>query len=203
MSRLGSRAAAVVALLLVSAGCRRSAPQTDGAANATSTTLAAGEPARLPEPPAPEDAAPVKRGDPPRLLTRALRNVEVTLEGVQVPLKAGVHEQNGHLYRLLEPIVRGDLDGDGAPDAVFVVEDRSPPPGPRLRYLVAALNRGGTPEPTNAEPLGERARVAALRIQSGEIQLSLAVLQLTDEACCPTGRDERRYKVSEGVLLPS
>jgi hypothetical protein len=80
----------------------------------------------------------------------------------------------------------GDLDGDGATDAVIVLE--SDPGGSGVFFdLAAALNRGGQPLPLAAVALGDRVQVRSVTIaDDGSVQVTLRKHGPNDPLCCPT-----------------
>jgi len=184
--------------LLLGGGCRRKPPSEQAPSEQPAPEAAASAPAEGPR--AKASAAP--RSEPAGTLrSRDVRNLELLLNGESVKLQDGVYEDARHIVRLLEPILRGDLDGDGRVDVVFVVSDQDLEAKQRPLYLYAALDRGGQPEPTPALQLPDHEKVRNLKLRDGEIRLELVVRRITDEPCCPSGRRTIVVRLDAGQLV--
>ncbi|MGE0453728.1 MAG: hypothetical protein AB7O37_12620 [Vicinamibacteria bacterium] len=180
--------------LLAGAGCRRK-PQAAEQAPAVDASAPAA-PARQPE----ASAAP--RSEPPGTLRRSdVRNAELELNGERLRLRDGIYEDSSRIVRLLEPILRGDLDADGRADAVFVVEDQALGSSERQRYVYAALDREGKPQPTPALPLPDHEKVRNLTLREGEIRIDLVFRRITDKPCCPSGKRTSVIRLGSGQLV--
>ncbi len=148
------------------------------------------------------DSAPAPRSEPAGTLrSRDVRNAELDLNGERLRLHDGLYEDSRHVVRLQEPILRGDLDGDGRADAVFVVSDQSLGSSERQRYLYAALDRDGKPQPTPALTLPDHDKVRNLRLREGEIRIELVFRRITDRPCCPSGRRTSIIRLGSGQLV--
>jgi hypothetical protein len=179
--------------LLVGAGCRRKPPTAEQAPAADASA-----PAETAQP----EAAPAPRSEPAGTLrSRDVRNAELDLNGERLRLQDGLYEDSRHVVRLQEPILRGDLDGDGRADAVFVVSDQVLGSSERLRYLYAALDREGRPEPTPALQLPDHEKVGNLKVRDGEIRIDLVFRRITDKPCCPSGRRTSVIRLGSGQLV--
>lgn len=112
-------------------------------------------------------SAPATAQSPsPRLTQQALANaaypLDVTRGGI-AQLKDGAFEdaQNQISVTLVRPQASGDLNGDGAPDAVVTLAVSS---GGARVYIAAVLNDGGTARPVASALLGDRVRMRALSV---------------------------------------
>lgn len=95
--------------------------------------------------------------------------------------------------RLNEPVVFGDLDYDGAQDAVFVLAENTGGTGTFVS-LVAVLNRNG--KPFQAAFITDAfARIGNLVIQSGEILLDATTYGEQDPTCCPSSEVALGYRL--------
>jgi hypothetical protein len=143
------------------------------------------------EPPAPAEAP---HGEP--LTMQQLRNAEYPLEWPRsglAALKNGLYREAAAPGSVTEILVRattlhdfGDLDGDGTPDAVIVLE--SDPGGSGVFFdLSPVLNRGGQPLPLAPVALGDRVQVHSVDIgDDGSVRVELLKHGPNDPQCCPT-----------------
>ncbi len=105
------------------------------------------------------------------------------------------------LVRATEFNALGDLDGDGAGDAVVVLE--SDPGGSGVFYdLFAVLNRASQPLTLAPVPLGDRVQVSDLSVDDdGTVNVSLVKHGPDDPQCCPTLAVTLRYRLSGDRLV--
>lgn len=90
------------------------------------------------------------------------------------------------LYLFLgEPVASGDLNGDGADDAVVVLGYNSGGTG-TFYHLAAVLNRDGLPEAAGAYFIGDRVIIQQVLVRDGLVVGSLIIHGPEDGACCPT-----------------
>ena len=103
------------------------------------------------------------------------------------------------LIILLADLALGDLDGDGVEDAaVILVTD---PGGSGTFYdLAAVLNRDGKPEHVATASLGDRAKIRAFSIGSGQVTVEMVTHGPDDPMCCPTQIVRNTYAL-EGETL--
>lgn len=94
----------------------------------------------------------------------------------------------------------GDLDGDGAADAVALLEDHSSGSGNFL-FLAAVLNATGDPAPTTALMLGDRIQLKSLAIEGDQVVAELVAQGGSDPACCPTWNVRKRFALQDGALM--
>ncbi len=94
----------------------------------------------------------------------------------------------------------GDLDGDGALDAVIVLE--GDPGGSGVFFdLTPVLNRGGQPLPLAPVTLGDRVQIHSVDIAAdGSVSVDLRKHGPDDPQCCPTLDVVLRYRL-EGDRL--
>ena len=83
-----------------------------------------------------------------------------------------------------EPIARGDLDGDGAEEAVVLLEHN---PGGSGSFLHVAVitRREGRPVMLASRLVGDRVQVRSLALRGREIVLEVVRAGPNDAACCP------------------
>jgi len=82
-------------------------------------------------------------------------------------------------------ILFGDLNGDGAEDAVSLLVVNTGGSGV-FTYLVASMNQNGTLKPTVPILLGDRVQVKSMAIVSDKISVSMVTQGANDPMCCPT-----------------
>jgi hypothetical protein len=100
------------------------------------------------------------------------------------PLNPG-EASSAYTTRLLEPVAFGDLNGDGAQDAVVGLGTQSGGTG-HFVELAAVLNRDGSPQNADTLPLGDRVVIEQASIQDGIITLNMRVHGPNDGLCCPS-----------------
>jgi hypothetical protein len=94
---------------------------------------------------------------------------------------------------------RGDLDGDGVPEAAVVLVTSTG--GKEVYYEVAALrNDNGKPVHLATAPIGDRIRFQWVNIRNGEIQVELFAHGEKDAPCCPKKKTIRRFRLEPGWL---
>jgi hypothetical protein len=101
---------------------------------------------------------------------------------------------------LAEPIVAGDLNGDGAADAAVILTASTGGSGAFVN-LHAVLNEGGKPVDTALALLGDRVQVKSLAIQGGALVVDLMTHGPKDPLCCPTMQVVQTYKLQGDMLI--
>lgn len=94
----------------------------------------------------------------------------------------------------------GDLNGDGAQDAVVFLATSSGA-GSVFVDMVAMLSDGGTPRFVGKIALGDRIGLDSLYMDHSDIVLHLTTHAPADPMCCPTHKVVRRYAVEGGRLI--
>jgi len=104
------------------------------------------------------------------------------------------------LVRATDWYAFGDLDADGLPDAVIVLE--ADPGGSGVFFdLVPVLNRGGQAMPLTPTLLGDRVEIEFVEISSdGSVSVQMIKHGPDDPQCCPTLDVIQRYRL-EGEQL--
>lgn len=144
----------------------------------------------------------------PAALTEAqIRNAAVIVPSVnpsgtiQLVNGAFSNENTGVSVRIADtPIALGDLTGDGAADAVVVL-DVSLPEGVVATDMVVLENQNSAPVPTSAIRLGSPAHVQRLYVDRGAIWLDMLAAGPLDEPCCPSIPLQRIFVPTGGQLL--
>jgi heat shock protein HslJ len=93
----------------------------------------------------------------------------------------------------------GDLDGDGAEEAVAVLVESSGGSGTRSYLAVVAL-RGEEPVNLGTAAIGDRVQIRGGRVAGGRVELDLVQAGPDDAACCPSQRARRVWALRSGGL---
>jgi hypothetical protein len=107
---------------------------------------------------------------------------------------------SAYTTRLLEPAAFGDLNSDGAPDAVVGLSTQNGGTG-HFVELAAVLNHAGQPENVATRSLGDRVVIRAASIQSGMITLDMRVHGPSDGLCCPSQLETWQFHLEAGRLI--
>lgn len=94
----------------------------------------------------------------------------------------------------------GDLNGDGAGDAVVILIESGGGSGAFYK-LVAVVNDRGMPKPTTPITLGDRVKIKSVALQAGEIIVQLTRHAPTDPLCCPTQETTQKYRLQGDKLV--
>lgn len=97
----------------------------------------------------------------------------------------------------------GDLDGDGAEEALAYFSDNSGGTGHflYLGWMEAGGGDGSAPARTVAvRRLGDRVQIRDAELVDGVLRMSLVVAGPGDGACCPTHLEERRFTFADGTI---
>jgi hypothetical protein len=104
------------------------------------------------------------------------------------------------LVLLREPSAEGDLDADGASEAVVVLVQSMGGTGSFV-HLVVLGRDGSTVRQAGHASLGDRVRVDALRIRDGLIYATLVEPGPGDPSCCPTDTTTRTWRLGGTGLV--
>lgn len=147
----------------------------------------------------------------PPLTFAGLQNLTLQLdgsasvEGGKVPLAGGrwtdPSPDGGSTFSLLPLHAIGDIDGDGASDAVVVLLEATPGTG-SFYYLFAVKNHAGQAVQLGPpEWLGDRVLVERLSIdRRGIITVRFVTHKDGDPPCCPTMRIQDQFRIESGQL---
>lgn len=152
---------------------------------------------------------------PPPLTVEMLKNAEYQsewpAEGV-AELKDGEYQEEivpgaaSKLIIVVYPDMHafGDLNGDGVDDAGVVLATSGGGSGTFIS-LEAVINDKGTPKHVASAPLGDRAQIKSVAIESGEITVDMVTHGPEDPMCCPTLEVTQKYELQGDALvqLPS
>lgn len=182
------------ATCVAGAGCGRASQSPGAPAPAPgAAAVPAASPTRVPAPTWDEMAAGTYR---------TLR------EGEALTLAAGVWEgapaAPGAASRPRAELLRGlhatgDLDGDGADEAVGVVLVSGGGSGTDVS-LVAVRRAGGRVEDVARAPLGDRVQLKAARIEGGQLVAEVVRHGPDDPQCCPTARARVGWTLTAGAF---
>jgi len=174
----------------------------------TSTSVVILPPATLtPLPPTPFN-------DTPALTADQLKNGQFDLPGADNTLRS-VQFTNGQFVSgsdpaqvgyvsivMADPIVFGDLDRDGAIDAVVIIAENYGGTGV-FTSLAVFLNRGGLPVYTASHFIDDRAMINGFTVANSEIFLDATVHGVNDPGCCPALPTKRTLRLWDNRLLLS
>ncbi len=96
--------------------------------------------------------------------------------------------------------VVGDLDGDGASEAVVMLAATGGGSGNFKHLAVASRAENGDATVRAVAPLGDRVQVRYARIESGELLIDTVEAGDGDAACCPGTKRLRRWRWSADTL---
>jgi hypothetical protein len=149
----------------------------------------------------------------PPLTEDEVRNASLsltTLTGgtpITYQLKDGVYQKGtdpaGASYasiKLLDMIRLGDLNGDGAGDAVALVAENYGGTGTFVS-LVAFVNEKGQAVQKAIAPIDDRALIQALELFDGIVSLDAVIHGLQDPMCCPSLSTKRHYRLVDSRLV--
>lgn len=209
-------AAAILTLIVLISGCSQPTEKTPPQAAPTDTVAAApADPTATTAPAAPDPtntpaptATPSEPTSTPVPLTEAqLLNGTYTLPDIEEPFQltdGEYEEQYGEGATMVHTVLLvnhafGDLNGDGADDAVVVLGHNTGGTGTFL-HLVAMVNEGGDPQQVAITLLGDRTPVHTLAIEDGAIVVDLMTHAENDPMCCPTQRARQVYQLETDAL---
>ncbi len=118
----------------------------------------------------------------------------------QRPPQNPAEASSAYTTRLLEPVIFGDLNADGAMDAVVGLSTQNGGTG-HFVELAAVLNRAGSPENVDTVPLGDRVVIEQAAIQSGIITLNMRVHGPADGLCCPSQAEIWQFQLQADRLI--
>lgn len=94
----------------------------------------------------------------------------------------------------------GDLDGDGAPEAVVVLVESSGGSGSYV-YIAAVARRNGETQNVATRLLGDRVKIQKADIEDGVLRLTALKAGEDDAMCCPTEAVEYAFTLRNGRFL--
>ncbi len=118
----------------------------------------------------------------------------------QRPPENPAESSSAYTTRLLEPAAFGDLNADGAIDAVVGLSTQNGGTG-HFVELAAVLNRVGIPENVDTVPLGDRVVIEQAAIQAGVITLHMRVHAPADGLCCPSQAETWQFQLQADRLI--
>jgi heat shock protein HslJ len=98
--------------------------------------------------------------------------------------------------------VTGDLDGDGAPEAVVLLAQGSGGSG-AFDYLAVVKKTAAGLENVATAPLGDRVQVRSARIEGRKLLVSVVQAGEKDTACCPGELVDREWTLAGRTLTTS
>lgn len=99
-----------------------------------------------------------------------------------------------------EPMIYGDLDGDGRADVAVLLATDTGGSGTFIHLAAVALQDG---KPVNLATtlLGDRVRVQSLNIDNDRIEVVLLTQGPDDPQCCPSQEERHIFRLREGLLV--
>lgn len=185
-----------------------STPDLTERVNATLTALA---PAASPIPAQPSATpAPSPETGPAPFSAELLRNgVYTSPDWGEFQLTDGVYYRNpptsqespeAYTTRMLDTVLYGDLDSDGAEDAVVFLATQNGGSG-HFVEMAAVLNANGNTSNVSTLSLGDRVVVESGAIQDGVITLNMRVQGPNDGMCCPSQLVTWTFRLENGRLV--
>jgi heat shock protein HslJ len=101
-----------------------------------------------------------------------------------------------------ELIARGDLDGDGAEEAVVLLEHEPGGSGSFL-HVAVVTRREGRPVMLTSRLVGDRVQVRSLAVRGREIVLEVLRAGPSDASCCPGELATLSWTVQRRRLVPT
>jgi hypothetical protein len=95
---------------------------------------------------------------------------------------------------VLDLNARGDLNGDGVPDAAVVLVYWGGGSGV-FNYLAAVVNDRGEPRHVASAELGDRVRIDGVAVKDGTVTVTMVVQGANDPMCCPTQAATRTFSL--------
>ena len=153
---------------------------------------------------APAYAAPPSQTNGPLTLA-ALRNAayrNLNTESGFVQLTDGKFEdaEAGLTVTLTDFYAVGDINGDGADDAVVILVSETA--GSSFVSLAGLVATDDGHTPAGVVLLGDRVRVNELSVANGIVTVDYQRLRPTDDPCCPTQMVTAAYALRRGLLVP-
>jgi hypothetical protein len=133
--------------------------------------------------------------------------VEIVPSGVAALVDGHYEEPNPELGGItgvdfFEPVGYGDLNSDGAQDALVRLVVQTGSTTGRFSYLYAMLNQNGVPVQTAFVWLGDRIILNAIRVDAdGLITVDMIVASPNDGACCPNTPAIQKYRLEGADLV--
>ena len=145
---------------------------------------------------APEPAATAAI-DPASASYTGLEGFAETVTLTDGEFEGGVDGVSAYLSRHL--VARGDLDGDGAPEAATVVVSSAGESG-AVAHLAVLSHVDGSVANVATLRLRERVIVRELEVRDGAIRMMTIEHSPDDPACCPSQRMDRWLTLADGSL---
>ncbi|GAP12770.1 hypothetical protein LARV_00506 [Longilinea arvoryzae] len=102
--------------------------------------------------------------------------------------------------RMLDTVLYGDLNSDGAGDALVFLATQNGGTGHFIE-MAAVLNLNGQPSNVSTVALGDRVVVESGTIQDGLITLNMRVQGPNDGMCCPSQSATWTFRLENGQLV--
>lgn len=141
-------------------------------------------------------------GTPPRMADSALRNAEYRIAFGSVKrvrlVNGRFDDPENHVSAILLQSLPGDLDGDGAEDAVVLIGSSGSASGSFTR-MVPVLNRRRV-QTGAATLLGDRIQLQAISLGDRTVVIEMITQGPRDPMCCPTLHVRQTYRLQGDSL---
>ncbi len=150
-----------------------------------------------------------KKSNVTRLSMDSLRNAVYNVPHIgRITLKDGAFDRESNDSLAHSPVhigsvdlfAFGDIDGDGAEDAVTFLSKRFGGPGLFLS-LEVFLNNNGSPSHVASYLVGDRVGIDSVEIVRGIINVHAITQAPTDSMCCPTLHVRKALRLEHGQLV--
>jgi heat shock protein HslJ len=148
---------------------------------------------------------------PPGLTMEQLENATysgIGLDGQPITLTGGEYESEPlapdsdirqRVVMVPYGVRYGDLNGDGAADAVVFLSENTGGTGDFI-YIAAQLNQAGQPVDAGSVWIEDRIQIISVAIEDGQVMLEVTAEGPGDAACCKTYKTQKTYAVQDGQL---
>lgn len=142
----------------------------------------------------------------PPLTTEIMRNIQIMLPVYQKPVQLtdGNYQVGSGMdflsVQTADPIVFGDLNGDGVEDAAFVIGENNGGSG-TFESLLVFINQNGTPVQAGSTFLGDRVGFSAMTIENQRVVMDEVIHGPSDPLCCPSQPIHAAYRLNKADLL--
>jgi hypothetical protein len=134
-------------------------------------------------------------------VSNAEYNIPVAAAGTVRARGGNWSDPKGHQsLTVLDMNARGDLNGDGVPDAAVVMVYWGGGSGV-FNYLAAVVNDRGQPRHVASAELGDRVRIDGVAVKDGTVTVNLTVQGANDPMCCPTQAATRTFSLQGKDLV--
>ena len=140
-----------------------------------------------------------QRVEPPTP-AEVLNTTYIGLANGQITMKDGRWEKDKAFAALLEGfLIAGDLDRDGTPETVVIVNE-GVRGGATSFYLAVISRRGGQIVNLSTVKIGAPMQIRSAAVENANVNLNVIRAGANDQPCCPTEKATISYTMPAGAL---